>query len=187
MKNNLNVIVSLLRLQEGTTDDASTTATLREASMRVQSMMLLYDMLFQSENFLEADVTHYIRNIINELSSHYDPDKRVIVRWDTVPITMPSKFLFLLGIIVNEIITNSYKYAFPDRDGEIAVCLAKSDDHAELTISDNGTGFQGKKEDGARTGFGMRLIEALVEQIDGKLVIEGTSGVTVRIAFPLVP
>ncbi|HUW70905.1 MAG TPA: histidine kinase dimerization/phosphoacceptor domain -containing protein [bacterium] len=187
MKNNLSVIVSLLRLQEGTTDDANTTATLQEASMRIQSMMLLYDMLFQSENFLEADVVHYIRNIINELSSHYDPDKRVRVRWDTVPITMPSRFLFLLGIIVNEVITNSYKYAFPDRDGEIAVHLAKLDGSAELSLGDNGTGFQGKAEDGARTGFGMRLIDALVEQMDGKLTIEGTSGVMIKITFPLVP
>jgi len=185
MKNNLNVIVSLLRLQEGTTDDENTTTTLREASLRIQSMSVLYDMLFQSENFIEADVADYLKNIIAELSSHYDPAGNIAVYWDEESLVMPSRILFVLGIIVNEAITNAYKYAFPQKTGEIHIHLAKPDERAELSISDNGIGFRTKDDDSAKSEFGMRLMEALVDQIDGQLIIEGTSGVTIRITFPL--
>lgn len=185
MKNNLNVIVSLLRLQEGTTDDENTTATLREASLRIQSMSVLYDMLFRSEDFIEADAANYVRNIQAELSSHYDPAGNIAIRWDTERLVMPSRILFVLGIIVNEAITNAYKYAFPQKSGEIRIRLAKADGRAELSISDNGVGLGPKAQDTAKTEFGMRLIDALVDQIDGQLTIAGTSGVTIRISFPL--
>ncbi len=185
MKNNLNVIVSLLRLQEGATDDENTTATLREASLRIQSMSALYDMLFRSDNFIEADVADYVRNIQAELSSHYDPAGNITVRWDTEELVVPSRMLVVLGIIVNEAITNAYKYAFPQKSGEIRIHLARAGGRAELSISDNGSGLGAKGEDGAKSGFGMRLIAALVDQIDGQLTIEGTSGVTIRIGFPL--
>jgi len=185
MKNNLNVIVSLLRLQEGTTDDENTTATLREASTRIQSMSLLYDMLFQSETFIKADVAKYVKNLVQELSTHYDPDKNIRIEWATESLVMPSKILFLLGIIVNEAITNAYKYAFPQKDGKILIHIGESDGQAELSISDNGIGFRTTDDDSAKSEFGMRLIEALVDQIDGQLMIEGASGVTIRITFPL--
>lgn len=185
MKNNLNVIVSLLRLQEGTTDDENTTATLREASSRIQSMSLLYDMLFQSETFIEADVARYVQNLVRELSAHYDPDKNIRIAWATESLVMPSRILFLLGIIVNEAITNAYKYAFPRKDGKILIRIGQSDGQAELSISDNGIGFQNDDQGSSTTSFGMRLIKALVEQIEGTLIIDGTAGVRIRIRFPL--
>ncbi len=184
MKNNMNVIVSLFSLQSGMLDDERPKRVLLDAQTRMESMMLLYDKLYCSDSFINIDADRYFSEILDQLQLQFQK-KSVMIEKHLESISLQSDQLMPLGIIVNELLTNAYKYAFASGSGTIFLGLEKKDGQIILTISDDGVGYDPAPETSEATGFGTRLVRVLVGQIGGSLSIDGTGGTSVVVTLPI--
>ncbi|TAE52333.1 MAG: sensor histidine kinase, partial [Bacteroidetes bacterium] len=168
VKNNLQTISSLLHLQSAHIKDADVKQAVAAGQHRVESMALIHQKLYQRENLAAIEMKDYLSNLVQSLIDTFDADPERI-RFD---LNMPELELDVdtavpLGLIVNELITNSLKYAFPDgREGTITVSLQKNDDRLELLVADNGVGTANVK---TGTAFGSQLVGLLSAQLGGTL------------------
>ncbi len=168
VKNNLQIISSLLHLQSAHIKDADVRQAVAEGQHRVQSMALIHQKLYQRDNLAAIEMRDYLKNLVQSLIDTFDADPDRI-RFD---LNMPELELDVdtavpLGLIVNELITNSLKYAFPDgRSGTITVSLQKAGTGLELFVGDDGVG---KANTVAGTSFGSKLVKLLTTQLGGKL------------------
>jgi PAS domain S-box-containing protein len=185
IKNNMSTIISLLSIQAAALKNKSAISALQDAQARIKSMLLIYEKLFSTQNYLEIDVSNYISELVNQVASSYSYRDKITISKDIDQLIWQPKKAFPLGIIVNELLTNAYKHAFSNNmQGEIRISLKqKPDNNMELTISDNGVGLPDKREE-SNHSFGLDLISALVEQINGELEIKSDEGTSFRITFP---
>ena len=188
IKNNMSTIMSLLALQAGTTDDQSIISALEDARSRVQSMMVLYDKLYRSESMNELSLKEYLPPLVYEIAAMFPGSERISVETFIDEILLEPKKLFPLGIIVNELTTNSMKHAFTGREcGEITVSASSEHGRIMLTIQDNGIGFpESIHPDGSGKsgGFGIRLVGILVNQLNGSIRVERGEFTKFVIEFP---
>lgn len=188
VKNNLQVISSLLHLQSLHTSDESSVELFRESQHRVRSMALVHERLYRSQDFARVDFRDYIESLANYLFRSYQVNADLI-RLDVRVhgVRMPIDAAVPCGLLVNELISNCLKHAFQGRaEGYIQVELtAMEDGHAALSISDDGVGLPLQVNPDAAATFGMQLIAALVDQLHGRIHIERQPGTQVRIIFPL--
>jgi two-component sensor histidine kinase/HAMP domain-containing protein len=182
IKNNMNVIVSLFSLQSGMLDDERPKRVLLDAQTRMESMMLLYDKLYRSDSFTSIDAARYFSEILDQVHLHFQK-KSVLIENHLESLTLHSDQLMPLGIIVNELLTNAYKYAFPSGGGTIFLGLEKQGSKIVVTVCDDGVGYNPSSQT-ASTGFGTQVVSALVGQIGGTLSIDGTKGTRVIITLP---
>jgi two-component sensor histidine kinase len=184
VKNNLEVVSSLLALQSAKIDDPEIQDAMLASQNRVQSMGILHQKLYQSEHLAFIEMKNYFQNLCeNILDSYNETD---IIKVDIVmkEVELDVDTAVPIGLIVNELLTNSLKYAFPDgKNGNIKLSLENIDkEHLSLKISDNGIGKTlNNKAKG--TGFGTQLVDLLTRQIDGKLVQEIHNGTMISINF----
>ena len=141
--------------------------------------------LYNSENLSTIDIPSYIRELVSYLSDSFNTGQRIKFEFNTVPLQLDVSQAVPLGLILNEAITNSIKYAFPDsRNGVISISLSNTTpNHYLLSISDNGIGMPpqaGNKKPGS---LGMSLMKGLSEDLDGALSIESNNGTTIKISF----
>lgn len=185
IKNNMSTIISLLSIQAAALHNKSAISALQDAQTRIKSMLLIYEKLFSTQNYLEINVSAYISELINQVAGSYSYRDKITVSKDIDELVWDPKKAFPLGIIVNELITNAYKHAFPgDMNGKILISLKqRADDNMQLVISDNGIGLPEKRKEDNHS-FGLNLISALVEQINGELEIKSDKGTSFRITFP---
>lgn len=178
VKNNLQVISSLLKLQSRSMSDKLAQQALDEGRHRVRSMALIHQNLYQDENNLSSiKVLGYLDQLTTELMSSYKVNhNQVRLRLDVDDIILDVDSIVPIGLIVNELVSNSLKYAFPDgREGEIAVSLHRTPDKTlNLKVVDNGVGYQ--KEEINPSSFGHRLIRALSERLKAEYRLEGKNG-----------
>jgi two-component sensor histidine kinase len=144
IKNNMTTMVSLLSLQASASTEPQVKQALTEAQSRMQSMTLLYEKLYRSESVSEISITEYLPSLVTDLVSTYGADRRVALEMDVAEFTLPVSLVTALGIIVNEVVTNALKYAFPD-GGEGAISV-KADagpgpGGPVVTIVDDGVGL----------------------------------------------
>lgn len=142
VKNNMQVISSLLSLQSMYHDDLNTRAVLLESQNRVQSMSMVHEKLYQSEDLSNIDMKEYIDQVILHLFASYNRDMakiRTSVHVESVQMGINSAIP--IGLIINELLTNSLKYAFPDGNGEISLKLSLDDNQYHLNVTDNGVGL----------------------------------------------
>jgi len=184
IKNNMNVLVSLFSLQSGMLDDERLKQVLSDAQTRVASMMLLYDNLYRSDSFRDIDAARYLSEILDLLQQQFQKES-VRIEKNLESLNLHSDQLMPLGIIVNELLTNAYKYAFESGSGTIFLGLEKKDGQINLTVSDNGVGYDTSPGTMDATGFGTQVVRALVSQVGGSLSIDGTSGTHVVVTIPL--
>jgi two-component sensor histidine kinase len=190
VKNNLEIISSLLELQSRQTQDESAQLAMLESQARVKSMGLLHQKLFQNQEQVSIEMREYFQKLSDNLLQTFNADNQVDVQIDMDPIELDMDTAIPIGLMVNELITNSLKYAFPDRrDGRIELRLQQEDaEHLELSVADNGVGkVAGISPKG--TGFGSQLIQLLTQQLQGVMqesVGDGTS-VTFRLKRVLHP
>jgi PAS domain S-box-containing protein len=190
VKNNLNVIVSLLRLQEDHIGDVeSARAAFRESRNRIFSMALVHEALYRSDNLAEIELDGYLRDLLDQLRGNVADRTRVEYRLDLDPLTVDIACAVPCGIIVNELVTNAQKHAFAGREsGEIAITLGttrRPDGEAlqvALTVADDGVGLPSGYNPMESKSLGLKLVSVLVEQIDGTWSMVnaetgGTSGV----------
>jgi PAS domain S-box-containing protein len=181
VKNNLNVIVSLLRLQEDHVDDVeSARVAFRESRNRIFSMALVHEALYQSENLAEIELDGYLRDLIEQLRENAPHHLRISYRLDLVPLKLDVARAVPCGIIVNELVTNAQKHAFPEREsGEIAILLQADAPTVDagtvqvtLTVADDGEGLTSEYDPEKTSSLGLKLVSILVEQINATWSME---------------
>lgn len=185
IKNNMSTISSLLHLQSDTVDDPAAVAALNDARARVLSMMIIYDKLYRSADFRNIEVRDYLVNLIYEIFATFPGRKNINIKHAVDDFILDSKVLFPLGIIINELITNSMKHAFPGgRNGEINVSVKIDDSgYVDASISDDGIGIPENLDLSKTQSFGLNLISLLADQLKGSVAIDRSSGTRFVIKF----
>jgi PAS domain S-box-containing protein len=184
IKNNMNTINSLLTLQAESLKDPAGIAALEDAQSRVQSMLVLYDKLYRSDDFRELSLKEYLPALIDEIAANYAVNDKVKIEKQIEDFNVDAKKLFPLGIIVNEVITNAMKYAFTGRDkGSVNISSSINGNHASVIIADDGIGIPETVGVDNSPGFGLSLIGMLAKQIGGSIRIERGNGTKFIIEF----
>ena len=187
VKNNLQVVASLLDLQAGTLRDASARQALHESKDRVQSMARIHEYLYKSTDVSRVAMDDYLRHLATALqqahnAQHIALSVQVAVGPFDVERAIPC------ALIVNELVSNAFKHAFPaGRAGEVVVALESRDEQYLLTVRDTGVGLPPQLDPQSAGSLGLRLVGMLVKQIGGMLRLASEGGTTARIAFPVHP
>jgi len=183
VKNNLQIVMSLLNSQSVYIDNDAALTAIQDSQHRVHAMSLIHQKLYNSENVSSINMSVYIRELVSYLKDSFDAGKHIHFELDIESLEMDVSQAVPLGLILNEAITNSIKYAFPgDRSGLIIVSLLNTGGtHYLLTVSDNGIGMPA---DIHKTGsLGMSLMKGLSEELGGNFSIENNNGTTLKISF----
>ncbi|MBK8955055.1 MAG: hypothetical protein IPM34_05800 [Saprospiraceae bacterium] len=185
VKNNLQVISSLLDLQSQYTQDKAYEGLLRESKHRVQSMAFIHQNLYESTGMNMVDMPNYIQNLIGHLVTAYQKDdEHVVVDVQVDPIHLHMDTVVSIGMIINELVTNSMKYAFVNRpDGRVKVSLQSVGEMFRLVVEDNGVGLPEPVHLASSTSFGYKMIRAFVQKLKGNISINREQGTHVSIEF----
>lgn len=186
IKNNLQVISTLLYLESDKFKDKKVKDAFRDSQDRVRTMALVHEKLYQSEDMESIDFADYSKNLINYLSQSYvvgNRDIEIVLNVEDIFLNMDTAVP--LGIIINELVSNSLKYAFKDQNekGIIYVDIKHSGDNFTLTVCDNGCGIPGDIDFRETESLGLQLVTNLVEQIDGTITLEKQKGTKFIIQF----
>ncbi len=186
VKNNMNAIYSMLQLQSFDQKDQTLKSILNDSASRIQSMMVLYDKLYHFETYSQLNLRIFYPQLLQEIVSSFYNLKDIHTSIEIDDILLTSKVLFPLGIILNELVTNSMKYAFKkDRLNKILLSAIKNDQEICITYQDNGTDFDPNFDIQKSSGFGMQLIRILVEQLKGSISIVKSQGAHFIIKFKI--
>ncbi|GAB3572292.1 tetratricopeptide repeat-containing sensor histidine kinase [Hymenobacter daeguensis] len=184
VKNNLQIVSELLNSQIDQLQEPRTLAIIRESQNRVQAMALVHQKLYQAQNLARVDMPEYIREIVEHLLASFHSES-VQEQLDIAPIELDVALATPLGLIINEAVTNSLKYAFPDsRPGTIRVGLRQlPDQRYRLTLADDGVGLPAGFNLAASRTMGLTLITGLSEQIEADLTFPPAAGVCICLEF----
>jgi PAS domain S-box-containing protein len=186
IKNNLASIEALVSLQGNAVRDPEAKEALEDTLGRIGSMRILYEKLLGGGQYATSSVQGYIESLVVSLSEALAPPPGVSILSAVEDFPLPTEKLFPLGIIVNELVTNAIKYAFPDRDrGNVEVRLSKSGPAATLEIRDDGKGLSRESLSDDAGGFGLTLVRMLSEQLKGEFSIESAGGTRAILRFPV--
>ncbi len=182
VKNNLQVISSLLSLQSRAEDDPGVVSALKLGQNRVHSMALIHQNLYQESDLTGVKIGPYFEKLIQSLFYSYNVSgDRISLKTDIADLNLDVDTVIPLGLIVNELITNALKYAFPnDRRGSIIVKLHEGVDHLYLSVADNGIGMGPDHNSKILSSFGYRLIRAFKQQLNAELEIKSLHGTRVE-------
>jgi PAS domain S-box-containing protein len=186
VKNNLQVVSSLLKLQSGYVKDENSLDILIDSQNRVRSMALVHQKLYQSEDFSEIDFSEYLKQLSQHLFNVYKTKSNELeISINSGNVNLSIDLAIPCGLILNELISNSLKYAFPDNGkGNININLeCRNNKEYEIIISDNGIGFPEEINYKQTKSLGLQLVNTLVGQIDGTIIMENHNGTTFRINF----
>jgi len=186
VKNNLQIISSLLYLQSKKLEDGRAQGMLKESESRIRSMALVHERLYQSADLTEIDFVQYIRSLATHLFRLYGVDPNVVgLEINGDPLSLGIDTAIPCGLIVHEVISNSLKHAFPDgRKGTVRVELRSAKDgKIVLLLGDDGTGLGSRIDVQKTESLGITLIRTLVDQLDGTLEVGGNIGTKYRIAI----
>ncbi|OQA98572.1 MAG: Blue-light-activated histidine kinase 2 [Spirochaetes bacterium ADurb.Bin218] len=185
VKNNMGSIASLLYLQRDTLQDPAAIVAIQDARNRVISMMSIYEMLYRSEDYRSVPVFAYVSDLIDKISESYNPGGYIKVLKEIEDFKLDSSILFPSGIIINELLTNAFKYAFPKQaSGTIHVkMIRKTARTVQISVKDNGVGLPDACEMFGKSCFGLSVVNMLVQQLKGKLSIVKNGGTEFKIDF----
>ncbi|MFT6797784.1 MAG: two-component sensor histidine kinase, partial [Maribacter sp.] len=183
VKNNLEIVSSLLSLQSAQIEDPNVLNAMEQSQQRVHSMGMIHQKLYLGDNMATIEMKDYFRNLSEYIINSFGKDNHVTMALEMEKYELDVDMAIPIGLIVNELITNSLKYAFPDdRKGKIQLSLKGKEDLIILEVIDDGVGMQLSKE-AVGTGFGTKLVALLVKQLDGKMEMQTTEGTSVFIRF----
>ncbi len=187
VKNNLQVISSLLNLQSAQIKDPPTLQIFRDSQNRVRTMALIHEKLYQSSDLARIDFRAYVQSLGAYLMRSFAAEAHGInFRTQIEGLTLQIDQAIPCGLIINELVSNSLKYAFPQgRPGEVSICFTLAADHQfHLVVADNGVGIPESIDIENTTSLGLQLVSSLVEQLDGTLRLNQTAGTEFEIMFP---
>ncbi|MFK7951945.1 MAG: tetratricopeptide repeat protein [Ekhidna sp.] len=181
VKNNLQTISSLLNLQARYVDNEAKDAVM-EGKNRVKSMALIHQKLYQSDNLKGISFSEYLEGLIDILFRSYSISQdRVLLKTDIDPLNLDIDTAIPIGLILNELISNSLKYAFPNEQrGEIEIKLKESNRNLQMTMIDSGIGMSPNFDLENSTSFGMKLIHTLAEKLDAEIKIDLQKGTRIH-------
>jgi len=186
VKNNMQVISSLLNLQGEYIRDSHDKELFRDSQSRVKSMALVHEMLYQSKDLAQVNFKDYIRTIVEQLFSFYSVDMgKIELGIQVGDILLGIDTAIPCGLIINEIVSNSLKYAFPDdRKGKINIHFSKEQgSYYSCTVSDNGIGLPANIDFENTASLGLQLVNTLTRQLGGKLELSREGGTKYWITF----
>ena len=185
VKNNMQVITSLIALQVKNIEGSATVYEFKQIQNRINSMAIVHEMLYQSEDLSQIDYGDYVEKLaFGLLASMKGDDSNVTYAFNVDHIKVNVDTAIPLGLLINELLTNALKYAFPTgQEGEVHLSIKQVSDAYELIISDNGVGFSFDGDFDKLRTLGMRLVYSLVEQLEGTIVQENRNGTSYFITF----
>jgi len=183
VKNNLQVISSMLDLQSAATDNEMVAEKFQTGSQRVQSMAFVHQNLYQGEDHGTIDIQQYIKMLTNNLMQSYNTlENKVTLHTDVEAMRLHSDTVIPIGLIINELVSNSLKYAFRNKpDGEIHVVLKKNNEDILLQVKDNGIGIPDSKNVTSGPSFGYKIIQAFAKKLKALVTINSSKGTDVQI------
>ncbi len=186
IKNNLAIVSSLLSLQSMEIEDESIRKMCQQSQNRIKVIATIHEKLYRSVNFKHINFKDYIESLVNDISEMY---ANIFVQIDVSVSNIfgVAETATSCGLIINELLTNALKYAFPrgKSNGKITVSMNQRDDSIELIVSDNGVGLPEDFDIEQSHTLGLQLVNSLIEKIDGTLKIVSENGTTFQINFKL--
>jgi PAS domain S-box-containing protein len=183
VKNNLQIISSLLELQAYQIKDDATRSLFSDSQSRVKSMALIHERIYKSSDLANIDYNIYLQELVDYLFDSYG-NENVSYTIDSDSITMSIDNAIPCGIIINELVSNSLKHAFPDgRKGIISISLKQNRKKVTLIVSDDGIGMAPNMDIRKSTSLGLELVNALVQQLNAKITLETNNGTTFTIVM----
>jgi PAS domain S-box-containing protein len=186
VKNNMQVISSLLSLQSGYITDPQALGIFEECKQRVQTMALIHEKLYRTQNLSKIDFAEYINDLATSIFATYSVNtEAVILKIDADHAFLKIHSAIPCSLIINELVTNSIKYAFPNGEkGEIRIGFhIESNDRHILTVGDNGVGLPANFDIENAETLGLRLVNILVNQLEGDLEMSNKNGTEFKIGF----
>jgi len=178
IKNNMSMVAGLLMLQAETVENKAAASALLDAQGRIAGMMLLYDKLYKNAAYGNIMTADYIPDLIDDIRNTFTGDNSITLHKKIENFEIHARTLFPISLIINELITNSFKYAFPDkRDGTISVQINRKDENSiEISVEDNGIGLPYDFDIRDPKTFGLFLVNALAEQNGGHVELRKHDG-----------
>ena len=173
-----------MSMQRSQSENSVLNTSLNDLQLRVRTMSLVHEQLYQSQEISTIPFDNYLHRLAHIISSSYN-NERIRMETDISPCTVAIETALPLGLIINELITNAYKYAFPgDRKGVIRVRLFQaSEDKFNIVISDNGVGLPPDFTMKTTHSMGSQIVGILIEQIEASLTVTGNDGACFQILF----
>jgi two-component sensor histidine kinase len=188
VKNNLQVISSLINMQEREVKDGAVRSALQECRARIQTIALIHEKLYQSADYSSVPFSEYARNLATNIVHVAGVSPTAIaLHLEIEPLSLAVDKAIPCGLLLNELITNALKHAFPNaRRGTVRVELRRAGDReAVLAVGDDGIGLPAQFDLAQSSSFGVQLVTTLVEQLGGRLEITRSGGTTFSVTFPV--
>ena len=186
VKNNLEIVSSLLALQSAQIKDSKLVGAMKESQHRVYSMSMIHQRLYQGKNLASVEMKEYFVDLGQHILESFGMEDKIALSFDMHPIEVDVDTAIPLGLIVNELVTNSLKHAFPsNQKGKISIVLRKSNPRTlYLEVADDGIG-QTLPYKPTETGFGMQLVGLLMQQLSGTMKYNLSVGTRIQFEFDL--
>ncbi len=178
VKNNLNIVSSILGLEKFESNIDELQKLINQNKLRIESIAMVHEVLYQSEDLEHINFKTYISKLSKHILITESYSDAVDITLDIIPLELNIESMIQFGIIVNELMTNSIKYAFKNQKGMIDICLQKHEYYYKFIYQDNGIGIQEENE-----GFGQKLIKMSVKQLKADLTIQHNEGLIYEITF----
>lgn len=193
VKNNLQIILSILNLQYSNITDKKTLDLLRDIRSRIKAMSFIHEILYQTNDFSSINFSEYISSITNNLIYSYTPNNSIDLKLDVGNVFLDLDRAIPCGLIINEIVTNALKYAFIgssnekrlSKKGEVSISLTQTDNQIHLIIADNGKGFPKEIDYRNTESLGMQLVVTLIQQLRGTISLDNSNGAKYTIIFSI--
>jgi two-component sensor histidine kinase len=174
----------MLSLQASAATSQELRRGLEGAMHRMTSMLVLYESLYRSDHVSEFPVDRYVRDLVSRIAESTGLAGSTTITMDLPEETWNARALSVLGIIINELLTNAAKYAFNGQDrGRISLEITTTGERSRLMYTDDGVGIPAEIDPAQSAGLGLRFVAALAEQLDGRVAIENGSGTRIAVEF----
>jgi len=186
VKNNFQIVLSLLNLQSRQISDTKLLDIFRETQNRVKAMALVHERLYQSEDITSIDLSDYVKFMGNNLFKFYGTRLSVTqLEINISDIWVDINHAIPLGLLINELLSNALKYAFPEgRKGKISITGAKDESTIRIIVQDDGVGIPSSIDWKNSPSFGLRLVNSLVEQLQGTIELDRSAGTKYTLTIP---
>jgi two-component sensor histidine kinase len=186
VKNNMQIISSILKMQERQVADPKLKTILEESQNRIHSMALIHENLYRNENLSNIKFLNYVKSLAGNLARTFsEHPARITFDYQIEDVFLPLDIGIPCGLIINELLSNSFKHAFPNHEiGVITIKLTSTDENKfTLFVGDNGIGLKNPLQLEKSNSLGMRIVTKLVQQIEGELIYDFSAGAQFTIKF----
>jgi two-component system, sensor histidine kinase PdtaS len=184
VKNNLQVVNSLLASQAAFLKDRTAIKAMKESQHRVRAMSLIHQKLYNSESHSSIYMPQYVAELVEYLKDSFNTEQKIFFQLDIEPLWLDVTKVIPLGLILNEVITNAFKYAFPyTQQDKISIKLKNEDNKITLIVEDNGRGLPENYNPSKSNSFGMTLMQGMAEDLEGNFTMENHHGTKITVTF----